>query len=186
MSGNDAAQRESTRDGRRGAARAEGGRAPEAPVLLFRGCPRRREPCGPARRLGGRPNGGGQAGRPGGPRRASAGPPVGRVYGPGQAPGPRGGLACGPSRNAGHTVRLCLWAEEKRQLGGSLPPGTPRPPPLCRAGVVGILCAGRFPARAAAGERIIPNSSPRRARPPRGEAPRGPRDGRQKLSEKSS
>ena len=39
MSENDPAQRESTRDGRRGAARAEGGRAPEAAVLLFGGVP---------------------------------------------------------------------------------------------------------------------------------------------------
>ena len=38
-----------------------------------------------------------------------------------------------------------------------------RPPPLYRAGVVGILCAGGFPARAAPGARIIPNSPPRRA-----------------------
>ena len=38
-----------------------------------------------------------------------------------------------------------------------------RPPPLRRAGVVGILCAGGFPARAAPGARIIPNSPPRRA-----------------------
>ena len=36
-------------------------------------------------------------------------------------------------------------------------------PPLHRAGVVGILCAGGFPARAAPGARIIPNSPPRRA-----------------------
>ena len=50
MSGSDAAQRESTRDGRRGAARAEGGRAPEAAVFLFSGCPRRRKPCGPEHR----------------------------------------------------------------------------------------------------------------------------------------
>ena len=35
--------------------------------------------------------------------------------------------------------------------------------PLRRAGVVGILCAGGFPARAAPGARIIPNSPPRRA-----------------------
>ena len=37
------------------------------------------------------------------------------------------------------------------------------PPALRRAGVVGILCAGGFPARAAPGARIIPNSPPRRA-----------------------
>ena len=42
---------------------------------------------------------------------------------------------------------------------------SPMPPslPLRRAGVVGILCAGGFPARAAPGARIIPNSPPRRA-----------------------
>ncbi len=51
----------------------------------------------------------------------------------------------------------------KRQFGTPLPPRIPRPPPLYRAGVVGILCAGGFPARAAPGARIIPNSPPRRA-----------------------
>ena len=51
----------------------------------------------------------------------------------------------------------------KRQVGGSPPVPHPPPPPLHRAGVVGILCAGGFPARAAPGARIIPNSPPRRA-----------------------
>ena len=36
-------------------------------------------------------------------------------------------------------------------------------PALRRAGVVGILCAGGFPARGSPGARIIPNSPPRRA-----------------------
>ena len=159
MSGNDPAQRESTRDGRRGAARAEGGRAPEAAVLFWR-CPRRRELGGPARRLRGRPNGGGQAGRPGGPRRA--------------APGLRSGSIYGPRRSAGTARRPRIRTGAKRQADAALPPRNPlRSPPLYRAGVVGILCAGGFPARAAAGERIIPNSSPRRAEAPTaGGAPR--------------
>lgn len=83
--------------------------------------------------------------------------------GRGETPGPRGGA--------------------KRQPDAALPP---HPPALRRAGVVGILCAGGFPARAAPGARIIPNSPPRRAEARTAEAPRGPRDGRKKLSEKSS
>ena len=52
----------------------------------------------------------------------------------------------------------------KRQPDAALPSEIPRhPPPLRRAGVVGILCAGGFPARAVPGARIIPNSPPRRA-----------------------
>ena len=88
---------------------------------------------------------------PGGPRRASAGPP-GRL-------------------------RLWTWAEAKRlgprggpHAGRGEAPGrrrpsarTPYPPSLRRAGVVGILCAGGFPAPGAPGARIIPNSPPRRA-----------------------
>ena len=50
----------------------------------------------------------------------------------------------------------------KRQPDAALPPSCPILP-LYRAGVVGILCAGGFPARAAPGARIIPNSPPRRA-----------------------
>ena len=72
-----------------------------------------------------------------------------------------------------------LWGGAKRQPDAALPPA------LRRAGVVGILCAGGFPARAAPGARIIPNSSPRRARPPRRGAPR-PAGRPEKLSEKSS
>ena len=64
-----------------------------------------------------------------------------------------------------------LWAGAKRRGCGAgrnaspMPPSRPHPPPppLRRAGVVGILCAGGFPARAAPGARIIPNSPPRRA-----------------------
>ena len=51
----------------------------------------------------------------------------------------------------------------KRQPDAALPPEAPVIPPLRRAGVVGILCAGGFPARAAPGARIMPNSPPRRA-----------------------
>ena len=47
--------------------------------------------------------------------------------------------------------------------GAKRPAEPPEPPALHRAGVVGILCAGGFPARAAPGARIIPNSPPRRA-----------------------
>ena len=57
-----------------------------------------------------------------------------------ETPGPRGGA----KRQPDAALRLRL-------------------PPLYRAGVVGILCAGGFPARAAPGARIIPNSPPRRA-----------------------
>ena len=48
----------------------------------------------------------------------------------------------------------------KRRPDAALPPESP---PLYRAGVVGILCAGGFPARGSPGARIIPNSPPRRA-----------------------
>ena len=51
----------------------------------------------------------------------------------------------------------------KRQPDAALPPEPPAILPLRRAGVVGILCAGGFPARAAPGARIIPNPPPRRA-----------------------
>ena len=51
----------------------------------------------------------------------------------------------------------------KRQPDAALPSETPHPPALRRAGVVGILCAGGFPARGSPGARIIPNSPPRRA-----------------------
>ena len=65
-----------------------------------------------------------------------------------------------------------LWAGVKRRGRGAgrsaspMPPSRPHPrhpPPLYRAGVVGILCAGGFPAPGAPGARIIPNSPPRRA-----------------------
>ena len=63
--------------------------------------------------------------------------------GRGETPGPRGGA--------------------KRQPDAALSPEPPAIPALRRAGVVGILCAGGFPARAAPGARIMPNSPPRRA-----------------------
>ena len=51
--------------------------------------------------------------------------------------------------------------------GGANRPAEPPEPPaissLHRAGVVGILCAGGFPAPGSPGARIIPNSPPRRA-----------------------
>ena len=79
--------------------------------------------------------------------------------GPGaQAPDLRGGRAYGPGRNAG--------AAGRGKTPGRCRPSArtpPHPPALRRAGVVGILCAGGFPARAAPGARIIPNSPPRRA-----------------------
>ncbi len=58
--------------------------------------------------------------------------------------------------------------------------------PLYRAGVVGILCAGGFPARRAPGGAYNTELAAAKGRSPEGGAPRGPRDGRQKLSEKSS
>ena len=77
--------------------------------------------------------------------------------GPGaQAPDLRGGRVYGPGRNAGAAGR-------GETPGRGLIPRPASPPPLYRAGVVGILCAGGFPARAAPGARIIPNSPPRRA-----------------------
>ena len=197
MSGNDLAQRESTRDGRRGGSRGRrsgsgGGRPsfsgvpktgtgrPRVPVARVletaafsregRVLAQRRDRVPPANAtlyIGGR------AGRLGGPRRASAEPP-GRFHIWTEAK--RRDCAAAPHPDRGETP------------GRRLPPARnpPIPSPLYRAGVVGILCAGGFPARAAPGERIIPNSSPRRAQAPRREAPRGPRDGRRKLSEKSS
>ena len=74
-----------------------------------------------------------------------------------QAPDLRGIRAYGPGRNAG--------AAGRGKTPGRCRPSarTPHPPALRRAGVVGILCAGGFPARAAPGARIIPNSPPRRA-----------------------
>ena len=71
-----------------------------------------------------------------------------------QAPDLRGGRVYGPGRNAGAAGR------GEGQPDAALPPESP---PLYRAGVVGILCAGGFPARAAPGARIMPNSPPRRA-----------------------
>ena len=58
-----------------------------------------------------------------------------------------------------------LWARAKRRDRGAGRSASPMPPslPLRRAGVVGILCAGGFPAPAAPGARIMPNSPPRRA-----------------------
>ena len=47
--------------------------------------------------------------------------------------------------------------------GGAKRPADAASLSLRRAGVVGILCAGGLPARAAPGARIIPNSPPRRA-----------------------
>ena len=66
----------------------------------------------------------------------------------GETPGLRGGLAC----ERGKAPARCRPSARP-----------PHPPALRRAGVVGILCAGGFPAPAAPGARIIPNSPPRRA-----------------------
>ena len=63
----------------------------------------------------------------------------------------------------GDAGRPRLWAGAKRPADAAQAPEPPAIPPLYRAGVVGILCAGGFPARAAPGARIIPNSPPRRA-----------------------
>ena len=61
-----------------------------------------------------------------------------------------------------------------------------RPPPLYRAGVVGILCAGGFPAPGAPGGAYNTELAAAKGKSPEGGEPRGPRDGREKLSEKSS
>ena len=74
-----------------------------------------------------------------------------------QAPDLRGGCVYGHGPGPG-AARMRGGA--KRPAVAALPPESP---PLYRAGVVGILCAGGFPARAAPGARIIPNSPPRRA-----------------------
>ena len=75
-------------------------------------------------------------------RLARQGPGAAAPMGRGETPGPRGGAKRPPDDAQ-----------------------APEPPslPLRRAGVVGILCAGGFPARAVPGARIIPNSPPRRA-----------------------
>ena len=74
----------------------------------------------------------------------------------------------------------------KRQPDAALPPEPPAILPLRRAGVVGILCAGGFPAPWGAGGAYNTELAAAKGRSPEGGAPRGPRDGRQKLSEKSS
>ena len=80
-----------------------------------------------------------------------------------QAPDLRGGCVYG------HGPRRCGAAapmgrgETPGLRGGAKRPADAAIPSLRRAGVVGILCAGGFPARAAPGARIIPNSPPRRA-----------------------
>ena len=75
-----------------------------------------------------------------------------------QAPDLRGIRAYGPGRNAGAAGR------GETPGRGLIPRPASPAPPLYRAGVVGILCAGGFPApRVAPGARIIPNSPPRRA-----------------------
>ena len=66
----------------------------------------------------------------------------------------------GRGGNAMHAGRPCMRGGAKRQPDAAL---RLRPPPLYRTGVVGILCAGGFPARGSPGARIIPNSPPRRA-----------------------
>ena len=84
--------------------------------------------------------------------------------GPGaQAPDLRGGCVYGPgpSRNAWAPGAARMRGGAKRQPDAARIPAISLP--LYRAGVVGILCAGGFPARGAPGARIIPNSPPRRA-----------------------
>ena len=69
----------------------------------------------------------------------------------------------GPERNARIVARPRMRGRAKRPADAARPSEPPAILPLRRAGVVGILCAGGFPARAAPGARIIPNSPPRRA-----------------------
>lgn len=104
----------------------------------------------------------------------------------GEAPGLRLGSACGPGRSAGTAGRPRIRAGAKRQLGGSLPPGIPPSPSAlprwsCRHPVCGSVSRPRRGGGAYNTE-LVAAKGPS----PDGEAPRGPRDGRQKLSEKSS
>ena len=138
--------RESTREGRRGDCPRGRRAGPEAAVLLSGGYPPSREAwrkrAGESRRQGEAPLAWRRRGRPPARRRA----PISLlIY---RKPG-----------------RPRLWAGAKRRDRGAERSASPQPPslPLRRAGVVGILCAGGFPARAAPGARIIPNSPPRRA-----------------------
>ena len=73
------------------------------------------------------------------------------------------GTVASMDMDRGDAGRPCMRGGAKRPADVAQAPETPHPPALRRAGVVGILCAGGFPARAAPGARIIPNSPPRRA-----------------------
>ncbi len=154
--------RESTRDGRRGDC-ARGRRAgPEAAVLLSGGYP-------PARSLAeanrGKPAIGGarlawRRGRlPARRLRRSSCQYIGSWMRAVESTAPEGSAPRAPGpRAASHAGRGEAPARCR-------PPARTacHPPALRRAGVVGILCAGGFPARAVPGARIIPNSPPRRA-----------------------
>ena len=87
----------------------------------------------------------------------------------GETPGLRGGLAYGAGRSASPMP-------PKR-------PKSPHPPALHPAGVVGILCAGGKPARAAPGA-YNTELAAAKGRSPEGGAPRGPRDGRKNFLKK--
>ena len=104
-----------------------------------------------------------------------------------QAPDLRGGCVYGhgPRRNAGTAGRPCMRAGAKRQPDAALPPASPAPsaPPRwsCRHPVCGRVSRPRR-----AGGAYNTELAAAEGRGPEGGAPRGPRDGREKLSEKSS
>ena len=107
--------------------------------------------------------------------------------GPGaQAPDLRGGRAYGPGRNARIAGRPRMRGGAKRPADAALPPEPPpsaSAPPRwsCRHPVCGRVSRTRG-ARGAYNTEL----AAAKGRSPEGGASRGPRDGRQKLSEKSS
>ena len=99
-----------------------------------------------------------------------------------QAPDLRGG------RVYGHGSRRCVRPRmrggAKRQPVAAQAPEPPAILPLRRAGVVGILCAGGFPARGSPGGAYNAELAAAKGRSPEGGAPRGPRDGRKNFLKK--
>lgn len=135
--------RESTRDDRRGDCLRGRRASPEAAVLLSGGYPLREK-------LGGSEQGKANDRRGAAcmAARKTSGLKARPIFLPIYRQPDACDLACGAGRSA-----------------SPMPPSRPKSPipPLRRAGVVGILCAGGFPAPGAPGARIIPNSPPRRA-----------------------
>ena len=94
-----------------------------------------------------------------------------------QAPVLRGGRVYGPGRNAG-------------AAGRGKTPGRCRPPPETPSALPRWSCrhpvCGRVSRPRGAGGAYNTELAAAKGRSPEGGAPRGPRDGREKLSEKSS